>query len=174
MIHQADPDIVESIKWNAPAFDDHGQVAWMFATKNWIHFSFPQGALLDKPSGGWIEADDTTSKAKRTLYFHQNDTIDEQLMIDLIRQAVANNKQGKKVDFGATKPGSKEFDREVLGQSNSLDAYLRRPYYQQKGYVEWIESAKTEVTRDKRIGMMLIELRHDQYMPPKSQRIHED
>ena len=175
VIHQADSNITEEIKWGAPAFACHGPVAWMFGAKQWVHFSFPQGALLDTPRQGWEEGADTTSKAKRTLKFRQVDDINQTELLSLISQAIGNNKQGKKVDFGAAKPGEKSFKppaeyQELLSQHGQLELYKTRPYYQQKGWIQWIESAKTEATRQKRIAMMLSELRHGQYMPPKDER----
>ena len=93
----------------------------------------------------------------------------------MIKQAVQNNKEGRKVEFATTKPGSKVFElpaeySQILKQNNLLDKYKDRPYYQQKGWIEWIESAKTEATKQKRIAMMLSELKHNQYMPPKAER----
>ena len=175
LTHQAEPEIVEEIKWGAPTFSLQGQVVWMPSATNWIHFSFPQGKLLDTPVQGWEEEINTTSKAKRTLKFSKVEDINQSELITLIKQAVQNNKEGRKVEFATTKPGSKVFElpaeySQILKQNNLLDKYKDRPYYQQKGWIEWIESAKTEATKQKRIAMMLSELKHNQYMPPKAER----
>ena len=175
LIHQAEPEIVEEIKWGAPTFSLQGQIVWMPSATNWIHFSFPQGKLLDTPAQGWEEEINTTSKAKRTLKFSKVEDINQSELITLIKQAVQNNKEGRKVEFATTKPGSKVFElpaeySQILKQNNLLDKYKDRPYYQQKGWIEWIESAKTEATKQKRIAMMLSELKHNQYMPPKAER----
>jgi uncharacterized protein YdeI (YjbR/CyaY-like superfamily) len=55
--------------------------------------------------------------------------------------------------------------REALVQHGLLDAYRRRPLYQQNDYIGWITRAKREETRQKRLAQMLDELfRGDRYM----------
>ncbi len=175
LVHKADPDITEEIKWGTPYFEHNGGVTWLFCATEWVHFSFPQGVLLDVPKGTWEEGPDTESKAKRTMKFREGQEIPEELIIRLVKQAVANNKTGKKVDFGAPKPGSRTFDvpheyESFLRENGQLEAYKARPYYQQKGWVQWIEQAKQEETRQKRKDKMLEELQEGTYMPPKKER----
>ncbi|HUS26762.1 MAG TPA: DUF1801 domain-containing protein [Nevskiaceae bacterium] len=172
LVHQADPDMVEGIKWGTPAFEHNGLVVWMFCAKEWVHFSFPQGALLDAGHGLF---EDTANKAQRTLKFRKGDVLPEKLIIKLVRQAVANNLADKKVDFKVPKAGERSFDvpheyEVFLKENGLLDAYNERPYYQQKGWVQWIEEAARDETRAKRRKTMLKELRDGTYMPPKSER----
>jgi uncharacterized protein YdeI (YjbR/CyaY-like superfamily) len=57
------------------------------------------------------------------------------------------------------------FIRDALVQRGLLDAYRRRPPYQQNDYIGWITRAKREETRQKRLAQMLDELfRGDRYM----------
>lgn len=54
---------------------------------------------------------------------------------------------------------------EWLIQENLMDAYRRRPPYQQNDYLGWILKAKKPETREKRITQMLEELRNgNKYM----------
>ena len=48
--------------------------------------------------------------------------------------------------------------REALEQADLMDAYRRRPPYQQNDYIGWITRAKREPTRQKRLTQMLDEL----------------
>ena len=58
-----------------------------------------------------------------------------------------------------------EFVREALVHHRLLEAYRRRPPYQQNDYIGWITRAKLEETRQKRLAQMLDELfRGDKYM----------
>lgn len=58
-----------------------------------------------------------------------------------------------------------EFVRAALESRNLIEAYLRRPAYQQNDYVGWITRAKLPATRQKRLEQMLDELfRGDVYM----------
>ncbi|MCG8325347.1 MAG: YdeI/OmpD-associated family protein [Thiotrichales bacterium] len=51
------------------------------------------------------------------------------------------------------------FVKEALKSSNLMKDYLARPAYQQNDYLLWIRSAKTDVTKQKRVNQMLDELR---------------
>ena len=58
-----------------------------------------------------------------------------------------------------------DFVRDALVESGLLDAYRRRPAYQQNDYLGWINRAKRPETREKRLAQMLYELeRGDLYM----------
>jgi len=51
------------------------------------------------------------------------------------------------------------FVNEALELAHLMDAYLARPAYQQKDYLGWINSAKMEETKNKRLKQMLEELK---------------
>jgi len=54
---------------------------------------------------------------------------------------------------------------QALNEENVMDAYSKRPPYQQNDYIGWIIRAKTYETREKRIHQMLEELHSkDRYM----------
>lgn len=58
-----------------------------------------------------------------------------------------------------------EFVRDALVQSGLMDAYRSRPPYQQNDYIGWINRAKREETKYKRLEQMLNELASgDRYM----------
>lgn len=171
-VHAADPDIGEYIKWGAPSFEHGGAVVWVFCAAEWVHVSFPQGVLLEVPDGTWEEGADTQSQAKRTIKFREGDKVPADLLQRLVKKAVANNLSGNKVTFNKTKAGSREFDlphdyETLLKEQGMLERFLERPYYQQKGWVQWIEGAKHEETRQKRTAKMLQELEDGTYMPAK-------
>lgn len=172
IVHAADPDIVEQIKWGTPSFEHAGQVCWTFCAAEWVHLSFRHGVLLHAPDGTWEEGSDTATKAMRTIRFREGDEVPAELLTRLVKEAAANNVAGRKVDFGVTKPGSKKFDlpaeyETVLKSRGVLDDYRKRPYYQQKGWIQWIELAKQPETKQKRIEKMIQEIEEGSYMPPK-------
>lgn len=51
-----------------------------------------------------------------------------------------------------------EFVAQALMERALLDAYRQRPAYQQNDYLGWINQAKREETRQKRLAQMLDEL----------------
>lgn len=55
--------------------------------------------------------------------------------------------------------------RSALTEKNLMKAYNARPPYQRNDYIWWINSAKLEITRTKRLNQMLRELKAgDSYM----------
>ncbi len=52
-----------------------------------------------------------------------------------------------------------DFIHDVLNKNNLMDVYRSRPSYQQNDYIGWIQRAKLEATRQKRLNQMLDELR---------------
>jgi len=58
--------------------------------------------------------------------------------------------------------------RDVLNENKLMNAYRSRPPYQQNDYIGWIQRAKLEATRQKRLNQMLDELkRGNVYMKMK-------
>jgi uncharacterized protein YdeI (YjbR/CyaY-like superfamily) len=58
-----------------------------------------------------------------------------------------------------------DFVKDALEKNGLMDAYRKRPPYQQNDYIGWIIRAKKHETREKRLSQMLEELRHgDKYM----------
>lgn len=50
------------------------------------------------------------------------------------------------------------FVKKALAESHLMEAYQARPPYQQNDYIGWIERAKKEETKQKRLTQMLEEL----------------
>ena len=52
-----------------------------------------------------------------------------------------------------------DFIRDALNEHGSMDAYNARPPYQRNDYIGWIQRAKLEATKQKRLNQMLDELK---------------
>ena len=53
-----------------------------------------------------------------------------------------------------------EFVEKALEESSLMKTYRLRPAYQQNDYIGWINSAKREDTKQKRLQQMIDELNH--------------
>ena len=51
-----------------------------------------------------------------------------------------------------------DFVRQALDERGLMEAYQKRPAYQQNDYVGWINRAKRQETKEKRLRQMLEEL----------------
>ena len=95
IIHQADPEIVEEVKWvkqgssGTPVFSHGGIVCTGEAYKRVVKMTFAKGAALKYPSGLFNSSLD--GNVRRAIDIHEGEKIDEVALKDLIRAAVALN-----------------------------------------------------------------------------------
>jgi len=96
LIKEADPDVVEEVKWRKPS-NPAGVPVWEHAGilctgetyKDKVKLTFAKGAALDDPSGLFNASLD--GNARRAIDFHAGDKIDDKALKTLIRAAVALN-----------------------------------------------------------------------------------
>ncbi|MBH0081828.1 DUF1801 domain-containing protein [Salinibacterium sp. SWN167] len=96
LIVQAEPAIVEEVKWRKPSNPD-GVAAWSLdglictgeTYKDKVKLTFAQGASLDDPTGLFNSSLD--AKVRRAIDLHQGDVIDADAFQSLIQSAVAFN-----------------------------------------------------------------------------------
>src|SRR5260370_26934631 len=99
IIHKADPEIVEELKWVKPAspgtpvFSHGGIVCTGETYKNVVKMTFAKGAVLKDPSGLFNSSLD--GNVRRAIDIHEDDKVDEAALKDLIRAAVALNLKAK-------------------------------------------------------------------------------
>src|ERR1700704_603965 len=97
LIEQADPKVVEEVKWKKPSNSMSGVPVWSHAGiictgetyKNVVKLTFAKGASLKDPSGLFNSS--LEGNARRAIDFHEGDKIDEKALQALIRAAVALN-----------------------------------------------------------------------------------
>ena len=97
LIRQADPDVVEHVKWRKPSNAMSGVPVWdhagMICTgetyRNYVKLTFARGASLRDPSGLFNASLD--GGTRRAIDIREGDEIDEEAFGALIRAAVALN-----------------------------------------------------------------------------------
>ena len=97
LIKQADPEVVEEVKWRKPSNSMAGVPVWSHAGmictgetyKNVVKLTFAKGASLEDPSGLFNSS--LEGNTRRAIDFHEGDKIDEKALQALIRAAVALN-----------------------------------------------------------------------------------
>ncbi|MHB8468593.1 MAG: DUF1801 domain-containing protein [Gaiellaceae bacterium] len=99
IIKEADPDITEEWKWvkptnpGTPVWSHNGGICTGETYKNVVKLTFFHGAALDDPSGLFNSSLD--GKVRRAIDIKENDELDEAALKNLIRQAVALNRESK-------------------------------------------------------------------------------
>jgi hypothetical protein len=90
IIHKADPEIVEEVKWmGTPVFSRGGIVCTGETYKSVVKLTFAKGAALEDPSGLFNSS--LEGNVRRAIDIHEGDKVDEAALKDLIRAAVALN-----------------------------------------------------------------------------------
>ena len=96
IIHEADPEIVEEVKWKrpsnpmgAPVFEHDGIVCIANILKERVRLSFAAGAGLPDPAG--LMSAVSEGNKTRVIDIREGDTVDESALRDLIRASVERN-----------------------------------------------------------------------------------
>lgn len=90
LVKQADPDVVEEWKWRGvPTWYHDGMICTGETYKNAVKMTFAKGASLEDPSGLFNAS--LEGNTRRAIDFREDDEIDEQALVELIRAAVALN-----------------------------------------------------------------------------------
>ena len=96
LIKQADPEVVEEVKWRKPSnpagvpvWSHDGIICTGETYKNVVKMTFAKGAALPDPSGLFNSS--LEGNTRRAIDFQEGDKIDEKALQALIRAAVALN-----------------------------------------------------------------------------------
>jgi len=100
LIKQADPEVVEEVKWRKPSNAMSGVPVWEHAGilctgetyRDKVKLTFAKGASLPDPSGLFNSS--LEGNTRRAIDVHEGDKIDEEALKALVRAAVALNTGG--------------------------------------------------------------------------------
>jgi len=115
LIKQADPDVVEEVKWRGvPVWSHDGIVCTGETYKAAVKMTFAKGASLDDPAGLFNSSLD--GNTRRAIDVHEGDKLNEKALKTLIRAAVALNTaaRAKPRPAGATKKVAKKVAKKVV------------------------------------------------------------
>jgi hypothetical protein len=100
LIKQADPDVVEEVKWRkasspgVPVWSHQGGICTGETYKSVVKLTFFRGASLEDPSGLFNSS--LEGNTRRAIDFREDDHIDEQAFVSLIRAAVSLNESSSR------------------------------------------------------------------------------
>ena len=96
LIHQADPGVVEDVKWRkptnpggVPVWSHDGMLCTGEAYTDKVKLTFANGAALDDPTGLFNAS--LNGKARRAIDLREGDEIDEAAFVSLVKSAVVLN-----------------------------------------------------------------------------------
>lgn len=97
LIQEADPDVVEEVKWRkasnsmmgVPVWSHDGIICTGETYKDKVKLTFARGAALDDPSRLFNSS--LEGGTRRAIDFHENDPLDEDAFKAMVRSAVVLN-----------------------------------------------------------------------------------
>lgn len=156
VIHDASPDISETIKWRQPCFEQDGLVCAFAAFKKHVNFSFFKGQFLNDSAGIFTPSDNNELTALK--FSSVADIPDSDVLKAYIQQAIALNSTGElKKKTTPRKDKSTLVIPEDFAQALTSKVAAQRvfddfSYSKQKDYIDWITSAKRAATRTSRLA----------------------
>jgi hypothetical protein len=101
LIKQADPEVVEEWKWRGvPVWSHDGLICTGETYRNVVKMTFAKGASLTDPSRLFNAS--LEGNVRRAIDIHEGDTLDEEALKALVRDAVALNKSSSRRRRGVT------------------------------------------------------------------------
>ena len=149
--------LIEDWKWG-PNYYFEGMVCGYAAFKQHVSFVFFQGALLKDAEKVLMK--NPGNLHNRHIKFKDVKEIDGALISRYLKEAMANNAAGKKM----LQPEKKNITlhpafHAALVKGKLLSKFETYTYYKRKELSEWINAAKREETRDRRIAEAIIQVK---------------
>ncbi len=157
LVHQACPDVQETIKWGFPHFDYKGIMCSMASFNQHAAFSFWKASLME-------DFDKVLHPRGETAMGHFGqikslpDLPSDKTMIQYIKEAARLNEAGVKVVRHRAPVVKKtltvpaDFKKALARNKKALTTFEGFSYSHKKEYLEWITEAKTDATRSRRIA----------------------
>lgn len=160
IILKAEPAMIEDWKWGPNYYKD-GMVCGFWYFKTHCTFTFYQGVLLkDKKK---VLKMNEGNLHNRHIKYTDVKQIDEKLLIEYITEAVINNEKGLKITEAKDKTVTIPPDfKKLLVKNKILKNFEDMSYYRRKDYVLWINGAKQDVTREKRMAQGIAKIKEKQ------------
>lgn len=156
LVHRACPEAKETMKWSFPHFIYKDANLCSFASfKEHCAFGFWLGDKINDPYNV-IEKVGNTAMGHFGKIKNLSDLPSEEIMLDLISRAMILNEMGVKAEKQVKKNSkvlqAPDYLIEELSKSeNALNNFNSFSQSCKNEYIEWLEDAKTEKTRQKRL-----------------------
>ncbi|NTW13810.1 MAG: hypothetical protein HGA31_02135 [Candidatus Moranbacteria bacterium] len=160
IIKSVAPEAQERISYGIPYYGYHGRLAYFRLSKSHIGLYLAPSVIEQHRKE--LERYGT---AKATIRFPLNEDLPIALIRKLVKAGMRTNDHVAKKTLKRPRQKMPVFVRAELVRNKLADAYAARPPYQRNDYLSWINRAKRDETKQKRLSQMLSELkRGDRYM----------
>jgi len=159
LVHNACPQVEESIKWGFPNFDYKGPFCSMAAFKQHCSFGFWKAIIMKDAEK--LKANQEDAMAHLGKIKSLADLPEDTILIGYIKEAARLNDEGIKLPPRKKNAEKKElivpgyFTKALSKNKIAYQIFESFSPSHKKEYVEWITEAKTEETRNKRMTKAL-------------------
>src|SRR5688572_18917943 len=155
VIHEGCPEVAETLKWSAPAFEYQGFLCGFAAFKEHAALGFWKGTLILSPNNKSIDAAGSFGRLK-TL----KDLPPKKVLIGYIKKAMELNEQGVKAPMKPPKPKAAipmpaDLKTALAKNRKAKATYDAFSPSHKREYLEWITEAKATDTRQRRVGQAI-------------------
>lgn len=160
LVHQACPQVEETIKWGVPHFTHQGVMCALAAFKSHCHFGFWKGELI---FDGKEDSAQSGIKARERLrrITCLADLPADEVLSGYVKKAAALNEAGIKPPAQKRRAGAEDlvvpdfFMAALRKNKKALATFEGFSYSHKKEYVQWVAEAKREETRQRRMETTL-------------------
>jgi uncharacterized protein YdeI (YjbR/CyaY-like superfamily) len=154
VVHAACPDCEETLKWSMPTFMHHGILCGFAAFKEHAAFNFWKGALIE--GVGPNSANGGEAMGNFGCIESLKDLPSRTVLTAYIQKAMRLNEEGvavprKKVPKPAAKVPA-ELAAALKKNAKARTTFEKFPPSHRREYIEWIDEAKREETKAKRVA----------------------
>ena len=157
-------EVEETYKWQFPTYTIEGKNVFALAQfKDWFGIWFFQGVFLSDPRGALTNAQEGKTKAMRHWKFQEVNNLPDKDIIFYMEEAIQNQRDGKVVPNSKPQKSSSTEPIEVpplLRDAFANDPILVKAFQslstaKQRGHCDYINTAKQEATKAKRLTKIL-------------------
>src|SRR6185503_19038554 len=153
VVHEACPEVQETLKWRNPTFMYDGILCGMGAFKAHAIFGFWKGTLIQVDRTRSLEAAGSFGRITQV-----SDLPPKRVLIGYVKQAMELNANGVKAPVKRDRPPRAalktpgDLRAALAKKKKAAAAYAAFSPSAKREYAEWITEAKTAATRSKRVA----------------------
>jgi uncharacterized protein YdeI (YjbR/CyaY-like superfamily) len=155
LVHKACPEVEETLKWGFPHFDYKGIMVGTAAFKSHCALVFYKGSLI--PGLEEVKAgEDAMGQLGRITAI--SELPDDEILLGYLREAKRLNDENIKISQTPKDQKIKDLivpeclNEALKDNPLAAETWDKFAYSHRKEYVNWINEAKTEATRDNRLA----------------------
>lgn len=154
------PEVEERISYGMPYYAYRGNLAYFRLSAHHVGL-YLSPAVIEQHK----KALEKYESAKATVRFPLAEDLPVALIRKLLKAGMRHNEQRVRAPKKRPRQEMPAFVRAELVRTGLADAYAARPPYQRNDYLSWINRAKRDETKQKRLAQMIAELKcGDRYM----------